>query len=61
MSLDLSDNNLKDLLILVENLKSLPKLRTLLLCGNPVSVSLSAFMFLEEHSITRGKLEIVRC
>ncbi|XP_075254027.1 leucine-rich repeat-containing protein 43-like isoform X2 [Convolutriloba macropyga] len=38
MSLDLSDNNLKDLLILVENLKSLPKLRTLLLCGNPVSL-----------------------
>ncbi|XP_063712613.1 leucine-rich repeat-containing protein 43-like isoform X2 [Symsagittifera roscoffensis] len=38
MSLDLGDNSLTDLLLLVENLKTLPKLRTLLLCGNPVSL-----------------------
>lgn len=40
LSLDLSHNNLSDLLDVIRKLGSLPKLRNLILQGNPLSVCL---------------------
>ena len=39
MSLDLSNNNLSDILDVVQKLSTLPKMRNLVLQGNPLSVS----------------------
>jgi len=39
LSLDLSNNNLSDLLDAVQKLSTLPKLRNLVLQGNPLAVS----------------------
>lgn len=44
LSLDLSNNNLSDLLDVVRKLGTMPKLRNLVLQGNPLSVRIAYFM-----------------
>jgi len=45
LSLDLSNNNLSDLLDAVQKLSTLPKLRNLVLQGNPLAVSTQSLHF----------------
>ncbi|ELU10855.1 hypothetical protein CAPTEDRAFT_191885 [Capitella teleta] len=49
LSLDLSHNHLVDLMDIIRKLQSLPKLRNLILLGNPLAVEFVNFGFYQKH------------
>lgn len=51
MSLDLSYNNLVELVELIEKLATLPKLQNLVLLGNPLSVSMDSDCYINYISL----------
>ena len=52
LSLDLSHNNLNDLLDIIRKLQTLPKLRNLLMKGNPLSVRIHWYSLQELELVT---------